>query len=222
MPQAETAVERLALAHRENAGGGGNPAVANDHATIVQRRFGMENREKQFDGKMRIDHDAGFFVDPDRGIALDRDQRAELFVRQLHDRFRDVMNRLAFLTRKGKDRVAAQLGQAAPQFRLEDHHERHRQKNGEAADDPADHDKIQQLRDQGQRQENDRKSGQHLRAARPAKIEIAVIDADAEQNDLEETSPAVEPKLENLLHHFATASKSASVTRKAAAFSLTS
>ena len=42
MPQAETAIERLALAHRENAGRGGDPAVAHDHAAIVQRRFRMK------------------------------------------------------------------------------------------------------------------------------------------------------------------------------------
>ena len=43
--------------------------------------------------------DAGFFINANRRVALDRDQRAELLVRQLRYRFGDVVHRFAFLTR---------------------------------------------------------------------------------------------------------------------------
>jgi hypothetical protein len=117
--------------------------------------------------------------------------------------------------------MAAELGQPAAQFRLENYDERHREENREAADDPADDDEVQQLRDQGQGQENDREAGQHFGAAGPAKVEVAVINPDTEQDDLEEAAPAFDPELEDLLHHLAVF-KSVSVTRNAATFSLTS
>ena len=127
--QAQTAIERLALTDRENAGSRGDPPVAHDHATVMQRRFWMKNREEQLDRKMRVDDDAGFFVNADRCVAFDRDQGPELFVRQLGDRFGDVVHRLAFLARQRKNRMASQLCEAAPQFRLENHHERDSEKD---------------------------------------------------------------------------------------------
>src|SRR4051812_7525121 len=171
---------------------------------------------------MGVDHDARFLVNPDGGIALDRNQRPELLVRELGDRFRDVVHGLAFLARQRKDRVPAQFGEAAAQFRLEDHHECDREKDRKTADDPANDDEVQQLRYEGEREENDRKTGEDFRAAGPAEIEVAVIDPDAEQQDLGETSPAFDPELEELLHHDIGIFKRASVTRKAAMFSLTS
>src|SRR5437763_11849297 len=220
--QAETAIEGFALTHRENAGSRGDPSVAHDHATVMQRGFWMKNREEQLDRKMRIDDDAGFLVNADRGVALDRDQGPELFVRQLGDCFGDVVHGLAFLAREGKDRVTAQLREAAAQFGLENHHERDSKKDREAANDPADDDQIQQLRNQSQGQKNNREPGEHLRPARSAEIKIAVINPHAQEEDLDKTSPAFDPELEKLMHHFAAASKSASVARKAATFSLTS
>src|SRR5437763_16670861 len=117
--------------------------------------------------------------------------------------------------------MAAELGQAAAQLRLKNHDERYGQEDGEAANDPADDDEIQQLRNQSQSQEHDRQAGEHFGAARPAKVEIAIINPDAEQNNFGEASPSLEPDLNEVLDHFAV-SRSASVTRNAAAFSFTS
>src|SRR5205814_3164697 len=154
-------------------------------------------------GKMRIDRHAGLFVNSDRGIALDRDERAELFIGELRHSFGDVMDGLAFFARERKNWMAAQLSQAAAQFRLENHHQRDGEKNGETPDDPADHDEVQQLRDQGQGQENDGQASEHFRAAGPTEIKIAVINPNTQQDDFNEAAPALDPKLKDLLHHFA-------------------
>src|ERR1700730_8212891 len=98
--------------------------------------------------------------------------------------------------------MPAQLGQTTPQLRLKNYDQRDREKNREPPDDPADHDQIEQLRNQRQRQKNNRQSGQHLSAARPAKVEVAVVDPDAQQNDLEGAAPSSEPKMDELLNHF--------------------
>ncbi len=42
VPQTKTAIERLALAHGKNTGRGRDPAVAQDHSAIVERRFWMK------------------------------------------------------------------------------------------------------------------------------------------------------------------------------------
>ena len=81
--------------------------------------------------------------------------------------------------------MPAQFGQATTQFRLKNHDQRDGEKDRKASDDPADDDEIQQLRDQRQRQKNDGQTGQHFRAASAAKIKIAIINPDAEQDDLD-------------------------------------
>src|SRR5436190_577616 len=221
MPQTEASIEGLPLANRENAGGGGNPSVAHDHSAIMQSGFRVKERQEEFDGKNRIDNDASLFVNADGGIAFNRDERAELLVRQLGYRFREIVDGLALLARQGENRMAPQFGQAAPQFGLENHHKGDGQEDGKAADDPADDHEVQQLRDQGQGQENDRQAGKNFRSARPSKVEIAIINPHTQQDDLNETSPFSDPELNDLLAHITT-SRRRSVARKAAAFCLTS
>ena len=65
VPQTKAAIERFALAYRKNASRGCDPAVANDHAAIVQCRFRMKNRQHQLDRKIAVQHDTGFLVNAD-------------------------------------------------------------------------------------------------------------------------------------------------------------
>src|SRR5688500_12780090 len=196
MTKTKAPVERLPLAHGKDARSRGDAAVTHHDAAIMQGGFGMENREQQLNGKVRVDDHARFLVNPNRRIALDRDKRAELFVRELRDRFRDIMDGLALLARERKNRMPPKLGQPTTQLRLKNHDERHRQKHGETADDPADDDQVQQLGDQRQGQENDRQAGEHLGTASSSEIEVAVIDPDAQQDDFSKASPPFEPELE--------------------------
>ncbi len=51
MAQSQTAIKCLPLAHRENAGGGGQAPISNNGATIMQSRFGMEQGQHELDRK---------------------------------------------------------------------------------------------------------------------------------------------------------------------------
>src|SRR4030095_8484524 len=97
--------------------------------------------------------------------------------------------------------MSAERGQPAPQFRLKNHYQRDCEENGKASNNPADHNKVQEGRDQCQRQKNDRQSGQDFRAARPPKIKIAVIYGYAQQNDFKGAAPSSGPKMDELINH---------------------
>src|SRR5207253_6980365 len=126
----KTAIQSLALADRENAGCRGDSAIANDDAAIVQRRLRMENAQDELNGKIRVQGHARFFVNADRRVAFNREQRAELFVRELRYRFRQIVHRLAFLARQRKNWMTTELGETATQFRLENDNERDGKKHG--------------------------------------------------------------------------------------------
>jgi len=118
-------------------------------------------------------------------------------------------------------RMSTERRQTASQLRLKNHHQRDCQENREASHQPADHDEVEQGRDQRQRQKNDRQAGQHFSAARPAKIEIAVVDRDGQQKDFHSAAPSSKPEMNEFLNHVAFW-RIASVTRNAVAFSFTS
>src|SRR5436305_5415930 len=115
--------------------------------------------------------------------------------------------------------MTAELGQAAPQFGLKNDDQRHREEDREAPHDPADHDQVEQRRDEGQRQENDGETSQHLGSARASKVKVAVVNDDTEQNDFKQTAPAARPEIKDLVNHGASI---ASLVRKARKFSATS
>src|SRR5437762_1125365 len=125
MPEPEAAIKSLALTYRKDARSRGDAPVPHHDPAIVERGFRMENCEKKFDRKMRIENHAGLFVNADRRVAFDCNERAELFVRQLRHRFGNIVDGLALLARQRKDRVAAEFGQTTAQLRLKNHHERY-------------------------------------------------------------------------------------------------
>src|SRR5206468_3664412 len=175
----------------------------------IRRRWQIE---------IRIERHSGLFVNADGRVAFDREQRAELFVRQLGDGFGKIVHRLALLTCQRKDRMPPQLGQTASEFGLKDHNEGNGEEHRKTAEEPADHDQVQQRRDESEGEENNRQPGEHFGTARATKVKIAIVNTDAEQNDFNNAAPAFEPELEKFLHH----ASSASAARNAATFSLTS
>ena len=113
--QAEVAVEVLALADGENAGGGEDAVVADDEAAVVQRRLRLENGDDQFRRELAVDVHAALGEDADVGLPLDGDERAELAVGQFEDRLGDDLEGLAALVRGGEEVMAARAprGRAA-------------------------------------------------------------------------------------------------------------
>jgi hypothetical protein len=84
------------LANGKNTGRGGNPSVADDNSAIVKGGFRMEDRQNDLDRKIAIDDHAGFLIDANRRIALQRDECTELFVRQLRYGLGQIVHRFAF------------------------------------------------------------------------------------------------------------------------------
>ena len=130
----------------------------------------MKASLRRADREIGIERHASFFVSWNRSIAFDREQRAELLVRQLGNGFGQIMDRLALLARERKDGMASELGQTAAQLRLKNYDQRNREENRETANEPAYHDQIQQRRDEGKSQKNNRQTGQDFGPARAAKV----------------------------------------------------
>src|SRR5262249_45237455 len=107
--------------------------------------------------------------------------------------------------------MSPKRSQATSQLRLKNHHQRDGEEDRETSDDPSDHYQIQQRGDQGQGKKNNRQSRQHFRPARPAEVEVAVIDSYPEQKDLHQAPPPSQPQIYELMNHFALC-KIASVT----------
>jgi len=122
MTQSEASVQCFALTHRENAGRGCDPPVAHDDSAIVKRGFRMKNCQNKLDRKIAIDRHASFFIHANRGVALDRDEGAELFICQLRHCFGKIVDSFAFFAREGENWMSAERGQATPQLRLKDHY----------------------------------------------------------------------------------------------------
>src|SRR5438132_9237758 len=99
MTQAQTAIERFALANWKNTSRGGNSAVAHDHSAVMQRGFRMENGQCEFDGKVGVERHSCFLVDADGSVTFNRNERAKLFVRELCDCLGAVADGFALLTR---------------------------------------------------------------------------------------------------------------------------
>ena len=59
----------------------------------------MKNCQDKFDGKIAIERHAGFFINANRSVSLDRDKGAELFVGQLRHRLGQVVDGLPFFAR---------------------------------------------------------------------------------------------------------------------------
>src|ERR1044071_275531 len=105
----------------------------------------MKKGEEKLDRKNCIDDHAGLFINANGSITFNRNQRPELFVRQLGYSLGNIMDGLTFFARKRKNRVSAQFGKAATQFRLKNYNKSDGQKDGEAADDPANNNEVQEL-----------------------------------------------------------------------------
>src|SRR5437879_12690375 len=149
----------------------------------MQRSFRMENAQDQLDREIRIERYSGLFVNPDGSVAFDREQRAELFVRQLNDGFGKIVHRLALLTCQRKDRMPPRLGQTASEFGLKDHNEGNGEEHRKTAEEPADHDQVQQRRDETEGEENSRQPREDFGTATATKVKLAVVRPDAEQKE---------------------------------------
>src|SRR6266481_2096393 len=124
------------------------------------------------------------------------------------------MNGFSSLTGQRENWMSAERSQTTSQLWLKNHHQRDGEEDRETPDDPANHHQIQQRRDQGQREKNNRQSRQHFRPARSAEIQVAVINGHPQQKDFHQAPPASKPQISELMNHFALC-RIASLTRNA-------
>src|SRR2546428_12659017 len=97
MAQAEAAVQRLALTNWEDTRRGSDPAVAHDDAAIVEGSFRVKNCQNKLDRKIAVHRHTRLFVNANRSVAFDGDERTELFVGELGNGFDDVMHGFTLL-----------------------------------------------------------------------------------------------------------------------------
>ena len=201
MAQAEVAVQILALGERENARSGHDAVAAYHQTAIVQDRLGMKDREDEFLCEFGVDRHAGFHKTFEIDVALDRDEGAEAFAGKLEHRVGDVLDGFAFLRGRSEKPVAAELGERAAEFGLENHHERNREENGNAPEQPADHLQIQKLRFKNQREKNQRKANENAGAVGSLEIRINVVNDRREDRDLDAGGPFLLQKCKSGLKH---------------------
>src|ERR1043166_9760395 len=100
------------------------------------------------------------------------------------------MDGFTLLTGERENRVPAEFGQTSSQFGLKYYDQSEGQEDREAANQPTDHDQVQEGRDQGQGQKDHRQAGKYFSAAGAAKVNIPIINTDAQQADLQNAPPA--------------------------------
>src|SRR6266705_2993206 len=120
--QSKAAIQCFPLAYRKNTRGGCDSSIANDHATVMERSLRMEDGQHQFDRELSVDDYACFLVNTNRCIALDRDQRAKLFVCQLRHCLGQVVNGFPSFTGQRKNRMPSKGSQTTAQLRLKNNH----------------------------------------------------------------------------------------------------
>ena len=100
--------------------------------------------------------------------------------------------------------LAAELGQGAPQFRLENDHQGDGEKHGEASQEPTDDVEVEKLGGKREADEDQGETDENLRARGAAEIEIAVVKQHGEEQDLDRAGPAGADKFDHGLHRGST------------------
>ena len=193
--QPEAAVEIFARGEGENAGGGGDAVVLHDDPAVVEDGLGVEDREHEFLRKNGVEIHAGRGELADADVALDGDERAELAAREVEDRVHEEFEGFLFLQGRAEEMLAAEFGEGAAEFGLEDDDEGDGEEDREAAQEPADDVEVEQLRGQGEADEKHGEADEDFRAGRAAEVEVAIVEKHGEQGDLDRVGPVRADKL---------------------------
>lgn len=188
-------VKVLPLRQGEDTPCGLDAVPAQDHAPVMEHGLGVKDGQEEFLGKSRIQLHAALRHRLQADVALQRNEGSEALAGKVENRVRDLLDFLPASQGRGEEPVASEFVQGAPQFRLEDHHERNSEEDGEAPQKPAKHGKIQNLGNQREGQKDQRKSDQDPGAVGAAQVEIDVVEDRREDQDLESRGPVAEKSL---------------------------
>ena len=126
---------------------------------------------------------------------------AEALACDFKDRIGDFFDGFALFESRSKERMAAKIGQRAAKFRLKDDDQGDRQKDRQAAQDPADNSEIQELGEEGETKEDERKADENARAMGAAQVDVNVIENRRENADLDRNAPILRDKFSDGLEH---------------------
>ena len=110
----------------------------------------MKDRQQELLGEGRVQLYAALRHGIQGDVPFQRDQGPESLAREVEHRVGDLLDLLAALQGRGEEPMTPQLVQGAAQFGLEDHHQRDRQEDRKALEEPAENGQIEKLRDEGQ------------------------------------------------------------------------
>ena len=178
---------------RQEAGGGGDPVVLDDHRAVVKRRVRGEDVDEQ------VVRDRGVELDPVLDVVaeplqpLDDDQRADTLGRQGRGGEDDVAERRDHLLLLGQppERVAPEVGERPADLLLEEHDDREREHDQEVFEDVLER---RQLRELGHEvdQADEYDAAEHLHRPRAPDQEQQVVDHHGYEEDVEAVAPVEE------------------------------
>ena len=97
--------------------------------------------------------------------------------------------------------MAAKIGERAAKFRLEDDDQGDCEKDRQAAQDPADNSEVQELGEEGETKEDERKADENARAMGAAQVDGNVLENRRENADLDRNAPILRDKFSDGLEH---------------------
>ena len=130
VPQAEIALQALGLGEGKDGRGDGDAVLDDDHAAVVERGLGKENRFEQVVADFGVEDGAGFAGGFVGDFALEGDERAVAVLLHLFERADDDLDDFGLLAMFAEKRAAADLGKNPAQFRLENDDQRGDQERG--------------------------------------------------------------------------------------------
>ncbi len=177
---------------RQEARGGSDAILLDDHCPVVQRRAVLKDRDQQVVADLGVQRDTAFRVVAQADLALDGDDRAGALARQ-HLRgdgdFLDgLVHRLA-LGQVAEKRRAAQVRQRAADIGLKQHDRRKDDVADQIADQPVHRLELGQPRHVEQRH-CQRAADRHLRGPRAANEREDLVDQNRDDGDVGDIAPA--------------------------------
>src|SRR5439155_15952845 len=120
---------------------------------------------------------------------FDGDQAADAHFSEPLDRLNDDFDVLALLVNRHENRQIAQFGQHAAQFRLKDDEHRQDEVSGEGGQQILQDAQLQDEGHKDKREQQDQETGNHWRAVSPSNEAKSVVDADCENQYLQQRPP---------------------------------
>ena len=190
VPRSIALIDKGILRQGENTACRQDTAVADNDASIMQRRDRHENRDQQFTGQSRVEFDPGLDKIAQAGLPFDDDQGADPAFGQVLHRANDLIEILIGEIHVLLERRLADLGQGAADILLK--HDDDDQKDGaqEILQQPHERGQIENLGEGIDDGQNDEAEGHLHRTGSPDDRNQLIYDK-SDNEDIDDILPAV-------------------------------